>query len=172
MNLALRPYATAGIALVGAGVIAVSPLAPAPTLAHSASAVPVSSAAVSLSSSVDPLTRWGEVATTAFTNVNGIATYMSQHPFPLLQQVIANQTGYAQILTSGLPIAGEALVKWATETMPAAFETAFAQVQAGQPQAAADTMTIAIQAAIMAGMTLSPAINIPGQIMQNLTAEQ
>lgn len=170
MNLALRPYATAGIALVGASVIAATPLAPATSLAHSPLAVPVSSAAVSLSSSVDPLTRWGEVATAAFNNVNGIATYMSEHPFPLLQQVIANQTGYAQILITGLPTAAEALAKWATETMPTAFETAFAQVQAGQPQAAADTLTIAIGAAIWAGMTLSPAINIPGQIMQNLTA--
>lgn len=58
MQLALRPFTTAGIALVGAGAIAVSPLAPPPVTATTVSNG-ISSAAVALtatSSFVDPVT--------------------------------------------------------------------------------------------------------------------
>lgn len=88
MKLSLRPYATAGVALVGAGVIAISPVAPP------ASDIQVASSAVQLSAFADPFEAWLEVFDEAGTNLNGLADAFLEAPFPILQQVVANQLSY------------------------------------------------------------------------------
>ncbi|MBU9767146.1 hypothetical protein FR943_25360 [Mycobacterium sp. TNTM28] len=85
MEMRLRPYATAGIALVGAGVIAVTPVAPPPTVTQ------VSSAAVDLSAAVNPLSPWVDLFNNTSTNLTGLADAYFEAPAPILQQVIVNQ---------------------------------------------------------------------------------
>ncbi len=60
MNAAVRPYATAGVALVGASVIAISPLAP-PMPDLQAVQRSVSSVGVELSAAVNPIENWIQV---------------------------------------------------------------------------------------------------------------
>ena len=104
MHTAVRPYATAGVALVGASVIAVSPIAPpAPTI-HIA-APHVSSASVDLTAVVNPITTWVQVITTALTNAVLLAQDALNPPLPILMQIIANQIGYAQELGAGIQAA-------------------------------------------------------------------
>lgn len=88
MESILRPYATAGIALVGASVIAVTPVvAPSPD-------VRVALPSVNLSAAVDPITPWIETINTATANAGNLIDSWLEAPAPVLQQVIANQLGY------------------------------------------------------------------------------
>ena len=86
-ELAVRPYASAGIALVGASVIAISPIAP-----------PLPDAEISpqvrLSAAVEPITPWRNVISSADANLSDLAAAWREDPAPVLRQVIANQIRY------------------------------------------------------------------------------
>lgn len=88
MESRLRPYATAGIALVGASVIAISPVAPP------LPDVTIANPSVNLSAAIDPFTPWIDALENAGGNLEGLVDSWAQAPFPVLQQVIANQLGY------------------------------------------------------------------------------
>lgn len=112
MQLALRPFTTAGIALVGAGVIAVSSLAPPPVTA-SATTTAVSTTPVSLtaaaSSFIDPIAYWGDVLELAGTNLSTHFDAAIADPFPVLSQVVENQMGYANLIGASIATTGERL---------------------------------------------------------------
>ncbi|QRY51197.1 hypothetical protein [Mycolicibacterium septicum] len=118
MPQALRPYAMAGIAIAGAGVIAITPLsAPPPQVAERT----VEFSSVQLSGSVQTLVT----QSTAEAAVNAIPPELSpaeayqyfamltaahvmdavapivSNPTPILNQVLANQFWYANLLTMG-----------------------------------------------------------------------
>jgi hypothetical protein len=88
VELRLRPYATAGIALVGASVIAISPVAPP------LPDVKIANPSVNLSAAIDPFTPWIDVLENAGGNLEGLVDSWAEAPFPVLQQVIANQLSY------------------------------------------------------------------------------
>jgi hypothetical protein len=95
MHLATRPWITAGVALVGTSIVAVTPVAaPRPGLPD------LQVRAVQLATAFDPITEWEDVFQTASTNATAIFDDWSAAPFPVLQQVIANQEGYFQDLLS------------------------------------------------------------------------
>jgi hypothetical protein len=95
MHAAVRPYATAGVALVGAGVIAVTPV-PAPLGdAH----IPTLRAAVALTQATNP---YEEVFQTAAANVQTIFNTFLANPTPILSQILSNQnTALQALLASG-----------------------------------------------------------------------
>lgn len=90
MHTTVRPFATAGIAVVGASAIAMSPLVATPSLPRLEMANP----AVHLSAAVDPIEAWLQVLDTSGVNLENLAESWLKAPAPLLQQVIANQLGY------------------------------------------------------------------------------
>ncbi|WP_454788045.1 hypothetical protein [Mycolicibacterium lutetiense] len=92
LNLALRPYATAGIALVGASVIAAAPLAPPPEVHLPALS---SQASVELSAFTNPLDTWASVLAATLTDVGALGQAIAENPAPILRQVIANQMAHA-----------------------------------------------------------------------------
>ena len=95
MQAAVRSYRTMGVALVGASVVAVSPMAP--PLPHvQAVERAVSSAGVELDALVNPIEQWVQVLQAAGANLGTIAQTIIDNPTPILSQVIANQTAYAQ----------------------------------------------------------------------------
>ncbi|OLP00788.1 hypothetical protein BVU76_18540 [Mycolicibacterium porcinum] len=101
-----HPYLAAGVALIGAGAIAVSPVAPPmPDITVPA----VSSAEVSLSAAVDPIEAYTALFTTTFTNLQTIIGNELENPAPILQQVIANQVTSAQAMAAGLQGAAEGI---------------------------------------------------------------
>ncbi len=87
-----RPWITAGVALVGAGVIIVSPVKPA---------VPdIEVAALQLTSSpegIDPITAIEDVFKLAQTNSVALDEHFSPVPLPTLQQLIADLLDGKQI---------------------------------------------------------------------------
>lgn len=90
MHVKLRPYATAGLALVSATAIAATPVVATPSLPEVRAADP----AVQLSAAVNPITPWLEVWDNSETNFANLANAWLEAPAPVLQQVIANQLGY------------------------------------------------------------------------------
>ncbi|BBX90737.1 outer membrane porin GjpA [Mycolicibacterium boenickei] len=93
MHAALRPYATAGIALVGASVIAVTPVI-APPAPPDIQVPRIAAAEVGLTAATDVLSRWVEVFNTASGNATKLADFSFEAPATALQQVIVNQVGY------------------------------------------------------------------------------
>lgn len=86
-----RPYAAAGIALVGAGVIAAAPVVapPLPDIEIRAAAP-----SVALTAETDVLTRWVEAFNTASENATALSQFYFEAPGAALQQAIVNQVGY------------------------------------------------------------------------------
>jgi hypothetical protein len=93
MNASIRPYGTASVAttasvaLVAAGLIGVSPVAPRMTDLH----VP---AAVQLTAASDPITAWVDVFNTSRTNFANLGNAWLAEPLPVVRQVLSNQLTY------------------------------------------------------------------------------
>ena len=85
MQAALRPYATAGVALVGASVIAVSPVTVPPT------AIEVRDSAVELSALVNPIEAFRPVFEAAVSNLQALGQVIGTNPAPILEQILTNQ---------------------------------------------------------------------------------
>ncbi|PQM46347.1 hypothetical protein C1Y40_03492 [Mycobacterium talmoniae] len=100
MQAALRPYLTAGIAVVGAGVVAVSPVAAPPTLPDVAMPAVQLTAGIDfgqladLGSPTDPLGVYSALATNSFNDLSAIAGERFADPAPILGAILHNQMGY------------------------------------------------------------------------------
>jgi hypothetical protein len=137
MNVAVRPYATAGIALVGASVIAVSPLAP-PVPDVQAMQRTVSSVGVELSAAVNPIENWIQVFQKSAANLGAIGQQIADSPAPILSQIVANQiAAFEDLKTRFDNNAGT--VKLILDGAPNAIATARGQLQSGDIVGAFDT---------------------------------
>ncbi len=96
MQLALRPYATAGVALVGASVIAVSPVIATPT------AIEVRDRAVELSALTNPIDVFGPIFEQTLKDLRDDAQAIAANPAPVLTQVIKNQIRQIGQLPAGI----------------------------------------------------------------------
>ncbi|MDH6244963.1 outer membrane porin GjpA [Mycobacterium sp. OTB74] len=94
MQIAVRPRLTAGVCMAGAGMIAFTALAPALPDVHMKALPAVSSAAVRLTADSNPFQAWTDTYNTAVAGATAIANASTGTPFPLLQQIIANQVTY------------------------------------------------------------------------------
>lgn len=95
MQLAARSYLAAGVALVGASAIAVSPMAPSVPEVH----VPVA-----LTTAVDnPLTVFAPVVTTSQTLISNIIERQTSNPAAIPRQLIDNAVGGYQAFMSTPP---------------------------------------------------------------------
>ena len=102
MYITTRSYLTAGIAALGAGAIALSPVQPVPSHLAIAPHPAVSNLAVELAaSSFDPITPWVTTIETSFANIGTLVEFYLDKPFPVLQTVVANLGTYFAELTSG-----------------------------------------------------------------------
>jgi hypothetical protein len=91
MYVSSRSYLTAGIAVLGAGALALAPVAPMPdrvaALPHHA--VSDIGAAVLLSS-FDPITPWVDTITTSVDNIAALIGYAFSNPFPIASAVVSD----------------------------------------------------------------------------------
>ena len=99
MHAAVRPYFTGGIALVGASVIAVSPIAPPLPDFHLPNPAQVAKE-VELAAFVNPITTLTDVIQTAINNLSTTGGQVLADPFPVLQQIGVNQQGFATTLST------------------------------------------------------------------------
>lgn len=186
MPHALRPYVTAGMAIAGASVIAVTPISAAPPQAPQRaveySSVQLSGAVQTLDgqptagvavSAIPPeLTpaeayQYFAMLTAAYV-MDAVAPIVS-NPTPILSQVLANQFWYANILAMGT-VTGATNLLWNLEKVPEYLSTAATQLMAGDPAAAISTLwnNVVVGSVISVGMPLIPALEIPVAISQNI----
>ena len=101
MHITYRSYLTAGVAALGAGAIALTPVQPIPNHVALAQERAVSNLAVTLASTIDPITPWVDTIKTSVENITQLFNFYIEKPFPLIQTVAANQVTYFQEATSG-----------------------------------------------------------------------
>jgi hypothetical protein len=89
VQLALRPYTTAGVALVGAGLIAITPLAPQQPAMYAAQAIKLVSGEDALPDVASP---WTDVFDTASQNAATLWDNFALAPGVALQQAAVNQS--------------------------------------------------------------------------------
>lgn len=171
MQLAARSYFAAGVALVGAGAIAVSPVAPpVPDL----KVPPISSANVELSALANPFESYLALVTNTFANVQTAVGKELADPAPILQQIIANQVSSGQTLFGALQDVGDALGKQFDPSnqysVPAQLQEAFSALTAGDINGAVSTAWGAVLGlALNAGLPiLEPITQVIRQPVQNL----
>jgi hypothetical protein len=90
---ALRPYATAGVALVGAGLIAITPMAPRLPDTFTVQDIKLVSGEDTLPDIAAP---WIDQFNTASENTTTLLNNFYDAPYIGLQQMIANQSGFLQ----------------------------------------------------------------------------
>lgn len=113
MKIAAGSLIPASLVLASAGVIAVSSaISPAPD---------VEKPAVALIAVDDPLTAWEDVLQTASTNATTLYDQWTADPFPVLQQVSDNLTGYL----ANLPGDAGTISTQIVDNLQAAFAAAF-----------------------------------------------
>jgi hypothetical protein len=120
MQLALHPYMTAGVALVGSSLIAVTPVAVPDIQRH----------AVQLAATDFPLITPEELFTDTSANLSALQAQWAADPFPVLTQMMVNQAEYAQDLTTALQGVGSALES-TLQGLPAVLQTAFTDITTG-----------------------------------------
>jgi hypothetical protein len=129
MQAAVRSYKTMGVAIVGASVVAVSPMAP--PLPHiQMPALNVSSVAVELSALSNPITQWGQMVQTTVSNLLQLAQTENANAFPILGQVVTNQAASAQVLAQVAQAFGEGALQELGNT-PGEFQAAYQQLASG-----------------------------------------
>lgn len=85
MFAGIRPYVVASAAMAGAGVIAVTPIAPPPA------SIPVASPAVQLTSVPSPLQLYPQVLVQSLTNAGALLGQYFADPFPIISATLENQ---------------------------------------------------------------------------------
>ena len=141
MQHAVRSSLTTGVALIGAGVIAVSPVThqPLPDLHLPA----FHASAVQLTAQVNPITQWGQIITEALQNTKGLVTEVIADPAPVLGQVVRNQIASAVAVGGSvrdyLVAVGQQL-----GSTPEALKQAFQQLAAGHVADAVQTLYSAV----------------------------
>ncbi|WP_131630720.1 hypothetical protein [Mycolicibacterium llatzerense] len=137
MQTAVRSSLTTGVALMGAGVIALSPIThqPMPDLHLPA----LHASAVQLTAQVNPITQWGQIITEALQNTKGLVTEVIADPAPVLGQVVRNQIASAVTVGGSvrdyLVAVGQQLA-----TTPESLKQAFQQLAAGHVADAVQTL--------------------------------
>jgi hypothetical protein len=165
MYAAARPFVTGGIALVGASVIAVSPIAPPLPDLHLPNPAQIT-AATELAAFVNPIATLVDVITASVNNLATTGGQILADPFPVLQQVFANQLGIATTLGTAAQGIINAI---ATSTFPASLQTAFGQLAQGDITGAVETFNTALTIAGIGLLTpLQPVLSIPSVMAQNM----
>lgn len=140
MHAMLRPYVTAGISLVGASAIAISPISPVSTALPDiyAPAHAVSTAAVNLVAS--PIDFYTEVFARTTTNLGQLAGTLIGDPAPILTQVIKNQVANANELIVALAEGVGNLAYAVTDLIPQALRTASVALANGDVETALNAL--------------------------------
>lgn len=172
MHIAVRSSVATGVALVGAGAIALSPVQPLDSPFSNFHVPAVFSAdGVELTATFDPVTPWVDVFTAAVSNVTTIGEDWLADPLPALRQLGTNWFGYANTTADALGGVAQGAYTYFTTTVPDSIKTATQQIANGDLSGAASTINNALGSAIFSiGLPLFPVLDIPGKIADNFAA--
>jgi hypothetical protein len=160
----LNKMVAAGVAVVGAGAIALNPVQP---LDINLPDVQVRAHAVQLAAAANPVTVWAEFATTTFQNLQIGAYELSSRPLPILSQLVANQVGYAGKVGSSVQASFGGLQTFLSE-LPSVLQQAAGSIASGDVTGAyAVINSWALIGLAQVGYPLYPILDIPGEMAQN-----
>lgn len=169
MQIAARSYLSAGVALVGAGAIAISPIAPP---LPDAKVPTLSTIGVELNAAVNPIQTWIEVFGQAAENLAVLGQTVAENPAPILQQVITNQLSYIEQLAPALEEFFTGVVASLDPTnpdgIPANLREAFELIVGGNP---AEGIPAIMQAFLQPILFPSLALLMPVQGIITQTAQ-
>jgi len=136
MQVAAKSYLATGVALVGAGAIAISPVVPQlPDVA-----VPnTSSAAVSLTAVPNPIDFYAAVLDRTADNAQAVIEAILADPAPILSQIVENQIANFELVVNAVRQAAEALGESLSQ-VPATLQTAFTALTEGDVETALNTL--------------------------------
>lgn len=165
----LRPHLAASVALVGAGLIAVNPVAPAMGADIVHRAVHLTTAAADLAAATDPLSEWSTVLTEAATNISQIGGEIQADPLPALAEVIANQLAFSDTLDTNLQSLVGTVNTLVTDQLPQAVQALIAGIDAGDISSAVNMFTSTLGADLLPALNpFADILSIPGEMIQNL----
>jgi hypothetical protein len=172
MHIAVRQSVVAGVALAGAGAIALSPLQPVISpleKVHPPAVFP--GAGVQLTAGFDPVTPWADLITAAVSNATAIGEEWLADPLPALRQLGTNFAVNADTTVTALGGAAKGAFSYLTTTVPEGFNTVLQQIANGDLSGAAATVNNTLGSAIFTiGLPLFPLLPIPGQMANNFAA--
>lgn len=130
MDVSVRSYLTAGVALAGAGIIAVTPVTPVAPVLRDIQVPAVHTADVQLASLLNPLEVFAPILEQAMNGAQAIGQKAVADPFPILRALALNQLDSAGTLAGlGTDLAGAVAAVWLA--VPGNIQTAIGQLQAG-----------------------------------------
>jgi len=156
MHAAIRSPMIAGVALVGAGAIAVSPVVASPPDIH-LPAVQLS-AAMQPTGLENPITVFAPIFAQTLADAQRVITNSIENPAPIVQSVLLNQSNNAFDLVAGV---GEGAAVLGT----AAFDTPTAVVRAARQVLAGD---VAGALATLSSVTLQPLQAAAGAVLRSV----
>lgn len=149
MQIAIRSYVNAGVAVLGAGVIVAAPLAPPVHPVHLPS---IRSGAMNLAAAVTPIDVYGQVLQEAAANLQTLAA--GADPGQILKQILANQISSFTTLVAAVQTAGDQFATALTGQVPDLLHAAFGHLAAGDISAGVNVLlTIPL-------LLAQPAINL------------
>jgi hypothetical protein len=159
MEVAVRSYFSAGVAFVGAGTIALSPISPVvPSDMHLPSVRAVS-IPVELAAAVNPIQAYLDLVRNTVGNLSSLGQTLLANPAPILQQILANQFATASDLLSALQDSGGQLVQNIGTIVPQQLQEALANLAAGNIVGVGQNLVnIIVQPVLLPVLTLLPAI--------------
>ncbi|TVY05099.1 hypothetical protein FPV58_06630 [Mycolicibacterium porcinum] len=173
MSVTLRSPLAAGVALVGASAIALTPISPIPA---DLPAPAIHSATVELTTFQNPIALWADVLGATGSNVAGLAGQWLEDPAPMLTQIIANQIhslgALAQAGNSFATGMANAFSLDNPSGVPAILQKAVEQIAAGQFEdgfiTALSSVVFLGLPVIMAASQAWPALSQPFKNLGNL----
>ena len=161
MQVAVRSYLTAGVALVGASVIAVTPIAPLPA------DIQIPNPAVQLAAT--PFDIYVQVFQEAVANAGVLLDEALADPAPILGQLLANQIATVNSLAAGLVTTAGATFTALTTVVPPLLQAAFNDLISGDVEGAVNNLLTAALATVLplAGL-VGPIQAAIAQPVQNL----
>ncbi|OBF28702.1 hypothetical protein [Mycobacterium sp. ACS4331] len=167
MHVSARSYLTAGVALVGAGAIALTPVAP-PLPDIQVPSLNAISANVALAT--NPVDRWIEVFQATAINVEELIAYVASAPAPVAGQLLANAVGNVQHIVTGLGVAAEQIVG-GIASVPAALQAAVASLADGNIEGAVtELLNPLLGVGLGALMVLQPFLEVGMSVVDNAAA--
>jgi hypothetical protein len=171
MHIAVRSSVATGFALVGAGAIALSPIQPVASPLWKVDVPAISTASVDLAAAYNPFAAWINIFTNTASNVGQIGEDWLSDPAPAARQLATNWIGYGQTLATAAGGAANGLYTYLTVNVPNGLRTAFEELAAGNPAAAATTINQVIGSALLVvGLPLFPLLDLPKDMANNLAA--
>jgi hypothetical protein len=165
MEITVRSQLLAGVALIGAGAIAMTAVVPTTAglkLPESRTAAIEPAAFSTLLMKRDPIDQIYQLTQTTLDDSESIIDNTIADPTPILQQVLENQVGYTFDVAQGLASSSQELAE-AVVAIPATFGAAAKEASTGNYQAALTTLQDGLAAGIAAG---DPAMQAVQTVLQ------